>query len=509
MRTRLLTVAATAALLPALGLFFVRSRPTPAAANTADESGEIELPARAVPWVSGPAALSSPAESFPEFGDAAGRPRAGDPVAALFRRLDRDGDGRLDFRAELARWDADEDGAIGPGEFRRFVRTRVARLAGQVAAEQPAGVRLGLAAWFAALDADGDGRISPDEWDDAGLPPREYRRLDPAGVGTVTPAQAAAALAAGNRFLAAAVRDPAQDAGRAATGTAAAELPGPGGGSASAFGSGDTPRGPGASGGVGRFRPLVQAPPATRSDPGPRPDPPPPPPAPAAAAAADVDDLAVTPLPLDDGSSDYWVGRNFQNELRLLSPDPVGTLFLGDSITDWFANGAGAPVWDALFAPLGAADFAVAGVTTSHVLWQLETGQVASAAPQVVVLLIGTNNLGQGQSPAATARGIGAIVGGIRAQLPATRVLLLGLLPRGESADDPFRARVAEVNRSIANLDDGRDVRFLDIGGLFVTPEGNIPPRLMPDSLHPSTRGYALYARGVYWAISDLLNQQD
>jgi lysophospholipase L1-like esterase len=527
MRTRLLTVAAAAALLPALGLFFVRSAPSPAVARAADPPGEAEAPARETPWVNAPVLPpAAPDESLPEFGESA-RPFAGNHALALFRRLDRNRNGRLDpeeltgtLRAELARWDADEDGLISPDEFRRFFHARVARLAEEIgtnppAAGQPAGTRLQLATWFAVLDTDGDGRISPGEWQAAGLPAREYRRIDPAGIGAVTPPQVAAALAAGSPFLAAVTRGLAPGAGRAGDGASAPDRSGLDG-SATPFAADDPPRGSNLPGYVGQFRPSAKpAPSAPRpTAPSPRPAAPPPPapppaPAPAAAPAADPDAIAVTPLPLDDGTDLYWADRNEQNELRLMDPAPISTLFLGDSITDWLANGAGAGVWDSFFAPLGAADFAVAGVTTSQVLWQVEKGQAALAAPKVIVLLIGSNNLGLGQSTTAAAKGVNAVVANLRTQLPKTRILLLGLLPREESAAAPIRAQITEVNQAIAKLDDGRYVHFLDIGGLFVKRDGDISPFIMPDFLHPSAFGYELYALGVYWAVTDLLNQKD
>ncbi len=210
-------------------------------------------------------------------------------------------------------------------------------------------------------------------------------------------------------------------------------------------------------------------------------------------------------MPLDDGSNAYWTLHNFDNELMLALGGKADVLFLGDSITDLLASGPGQPVWDALFAPLGAADFAIAGITTSQVLWQVDQGQVRAAAPRVVVLMIGTNNVGLGQSPAATADGIKSIVESIRTQLPRSQILLLGILPRGEFADDPLRAKIAQVNSQIAQLADGNRVRFRDIGKSFMGADGTISPEVMPDFVHPSLWGYQIYTASIWWDLQQML----
>src|SRR5262249_5199540 len=145
-------------------------------------------------------------------------------------------------------------------------------------------------------------------------------------------------------------------------------------------------------------RPPATARPGLPGKPAPAPAPGPPkaPPAPAI-----PDALATTPLPITGRNNKYWTVREGQNETRLRDGH-ASLLFLGDSTTDGFQT-VGQSVWDTFWAPLDAEDFAIAGLTTSEVLWQVETGQVARASPDVVVLMIGTNNLGLGQSPPAVA----------------------------------------------------------------------------------------------------------
>jgi beta-glucosidase len=216
-----------------------------------------------------------------------------------------------------------------------------------------------------------------------------------------------------------------------------------------------------------------------------------------------LDLQATTPSPLSGTSNVSWTVREQQNEARAaLGHAPI--LCLGDSITDWFATGAGRPVWNASLASLGAADFAVGGVATSQVLWQVQAGQVAAVSPNVVMLMIGTNNVAAGQSPPAVAEAIAQIVDGIEAQSPHAKILLLGILPRGFTPAEPLRSPISQVNALMALLADGSRVRYLDIGGSFLQRDGTISPIVMSDAVHPTALGYQILVRAIWQPLIDL-----
>jgi hypothetical protein len=104
--------------------------------------------------------------------------------------------------------------------------------------------------------------------------------------------------------------------------------------------------------------------------------------------------------------------------------------------------------------------------------------------------LIGTNNLGAGQSPDQTFAGIAADVAAIQAKQPEAQVLLLGILPRGANADDPMRSMVAQTNELLTSLGTLSHVTYRDIGAAFVQGDGSISPAVMGDYLHPTLLGY-------------------
>lgn len=182
---------------------------------------------------------------------------------------------------------------------------------------------------------------------------------------------------------------------------------------------------------------------------------------------------------------------------------PYDVVFLGDSITAYFAT-RGATVWERDIAPLGAvADFGIDGDRTQFVLWRVLHGELDRTNARVVVLMIGSNNLASA-TPDGVARGIGATVDAVRAALPHAIVILNAILPRG-AKDAPARAAAADVNARIARLADGTAVRWVDAGNAFLTADGTIDPALMPDALHPSAAGYDVWSAALHPALAAAL----
>ncbi|MBI3271714.1 MAG: EF-hand domain-containing protein [Planctomycetes bacterium] len=121
------------------------------------------------------------------------RKRASEDVNALFRKLDRDGDGRIsnaecpeDGRERFRELDRDGDGFVTRAEAGRGAVGRDG---------QPARERADLKAKLRKLDRNGDGRISRTECPEEALP--AFPSLDADADGTVSFAEAEAAQASG------------------------------------------------------------------------------------------------------------------------------------------------------------------------------------------------------------------------------------------------------------------------------------------------------------------------
>ena len=196
-----------------------------------------------------------------------------------------------------------------------------------------------------------------------------------------------------------------------------------------------------------------------------------------------------------------FVARTKENATK-----PVNVVFLGDSITQGW-GGEGKAIWAKRYEPLGAVNYGIGGDSTRQVLWRIQRGEVDGLAPKLVVLKIGTNNLYSDFNAGTNdeiADGITTIVTALRAKLPRTRILLLGILPR---QNDYFSNRVAAINANIARLDDGNAVRFLDVGAKFLDAPGKVKPTLFTgDKLHLVAAGYQIWADAMQTLFDAMLN---
>ena len=181
-------------------------------------------------------------------------------------------------------------------------------------------------------------------------------------------------------------------------------------------------------------------------------------------------------------------------------------VFLGDSITNYWATLAGAAYWRRQIAPLGAAAFGVPEDLTQDLLWRVENGELAGH-PKVAVVEIGSNNLGAGDSVADTVVAIEGVVDAIEAESPSTKILLLGILPRGASPTDPLRGKITAVNTQLAGLADGTHVRYLDLGPAVTLPGGVIAPNFLPPyDIHPNARGYRALTAAIEPTLVSMLD---
>ncbi|MCY3022988.1 MAG: GDSL-type esterase/lipase family protein [Planctomycetota bacterium] len=182
----------------------------------------------------------------------------------------------------------------------------------------------------------------------------------------------------------------------------------------------------------------------------------------------------------------------------------INLVFVGDSITDGW-RGGGKAVWQKNFAVYKALNLGISGDQTQHVLWRLQNGELDGYKARLFVIMIGTNN--GGDSAEDVAEGIKAIVKEIQTKQPQAKILLLGIFPRGEKPF-PHRAKNEETNKILAKLDDGKTIKYLDIGDKFLNEDKSMKKDLMPDVLHPNGKGYEVWAEAILPAVKQMLGVQ-
>ena len=208
---------------------------------------------------------------------------------------------------------------------------------------------------------------------------------------------------------------------------------------------------------------------------------------------------AVTPTHRLD-----WWGSRHQQVLQRIGQGRVNLIFVGDSITQgWEA--AGEEIWKEYYGHRHAANMGFAGDQTQHVLWRFDHGEIDGISPKVAVVLIGINNIGSDPSE-EIADGIKAVCMDLQLKLPKTKILLLGVFPYQENPGD-VRDKIIRVNDSIAQIADGEVIHYLDFGDKFLRPDKTMSADIMPDFLHPSARGYQIWAEAMEPKLAQLLGE--
>ncbi|MGI8979185.1 MAG: platelet-activating factor acetylhydrolase IB subunit [Pirellulaceae bacterium] len=209
---------------------------------------------------------------------------------------------------------------------------------------------------------------------------------------------------------------------------------------------------------------------------------------------------AVVPVPRDGG----WMKRHESFNERVKKGN-VDLLLIGDSITQGW-EGSGAKVWKEFYEKRNAVNLGIGGDRTQHVLWRLDNGNIEEIKPKLAVLMIGTNNSGSNTSE-QIAEGVKAIVEKLRTKLPETKVLVLGIFPRGENNENKQRKVNTGANEIIAKLADDKNVFYLDIGPKFLDASGNLNKEVMPDLLHLNEKSYRIWAEASEESVKKLMGE--
>ena len=205
----------------------------------------------------------------------------------------------------------------------------------------------------------------------------------------------------------------------------------------------------------------------------------------------------------------WWMPRHEAKLAQRKSMKQLDLLMVGDSITHGWEN-KGKPVWDQFYASRNALNIGFSGDRTEHVIWRFQNGAIDDINPKLAVLMIGTNNTGhRKENPEHTAIGIRRVIDELHLRLPNTKLLLLGVFPRGADKEDELRKINDQINEIISGYADEKKVWYLDISDQFLEDSNVLPKSLMPDLLHPNEKGYEVWANAMEPMIKKLLGEAE
>ena len=208
-----------------------------------------------------------------------------------------------------------------------------------------------------------------------------------------------------------------------------------------------------------------------------------------------------------------WVAKH-RELLDKAKRGRVDLYFEGDSITRrWEATHR--ENWDRNFAGWRAGNFGAGGDRTQNVLYRVLNGELDGVNPKVIVLLIGTNNVGfapPGGDDSAlvkdVAGGIKACLKALREKAPGAKILLVGITPRNTDGSTALMPTINRINKRIAKFADGRKVRFLDINDRLADKDGKLYEGVTDDGLHLTNKGYQAWADAMKPTLTEWLGPQ-
>lgn len=168
---------------------------------------------------------------------------------------------------------------------------------------------------------------------------------------------------------------------------------------------------------------------------------------------------------------------------RTADQDKGAVVFLGDSITQGWYTLANA------FPNIKVANRGIGGDTTRGVWYRLKA-DVLDLDPKAIVLLIGTNDLGNGAKPEEVADNIEAILQEIKKFNPNLPVIVCEVMPRSDRNQHPAD-RIEKLNALVvAAIKNDPQFTLCDTWSIYADKNGDCPKDEFPDLLHPNAIGY-------------------
>jgi lysophospholipase L1-like esterase len=219
-------------------------------------------------------------------------------------------------------------------------------------------------------------------------------------------------------------------------------------------------------------------------------------------------DSAAIPVPRPDANSMLA----HQQLVAKARAGGIDLYFLGDSITRRW--GCTDPQWSAMLANWrqnfygwNAANFGWGADRLQNILWRVQNGELDGVNPKVIVILAGTNNVGNHPGPddnvADILKGFDALIATCHEKAPSAKIILTAIFPRN---DNPaVLPEIRRINDGLAKLADGKTIFYLNVNDKLADANARLFDGMTVDLLHPTVKGYQVWADGLRPILTQLL----
>jgi len=167
---------------------------------------------------------------------------------------------------------------------------------------------------------------------------------------------------------------------------------------------------------------------------------------------------------------------------------PSDIVFIGDSLTESFDL-------KKHFGKNNLRNRGMSGNMTEHVLYRLE--EITNAKPAKVFLMIGINDIYQGQASDDVISNITKILNEILEKSPQTTLYCQSILPVNEDqllSFENINAKVYQVNNRLREFCKNSNITFIDIHPDFLNHKGQMDEKYTYDGVHLTQDGY------IFWS---------
>ncbi len=190
----------------------------------------------------------------------------------------------------------------------------------------------------------------------------------------------------------------------------------------------------------------------------------------------------------------------FVEENKTLAADLENIVFLGDSITQGFRLADYFPGLPVLNRGIGSdiAEDYFPKTLKRGILNRMDSS-LYDCRPKAVLLLIGTNSMGNGQPMEKLIASVKKIVDDARARFPKVQIVITTIPPSGDAyakwgKPGPFNERAIVYNDLLRAYAKEQGFPVIDLWALLKDEQGKLPEKFTGDGIHLEKEAYVIWA---------------